>query len=181
MATFTERETALDTHEARSAIGTAEPEADDVTRKVAIICSKGSLDMAYPGLIMANAARMMGMDAMVFFTFWGLDIVTRDKVEHLHADLLGNPSSPMPHSIMGLPGMEALATKLMKKKIEGLDIPDIPELLEILDDAGAELYACRLAMEMFEVEPDDLVPQVKGTLTAMDFWEKADGAQVVFI
>jgi len=158
-----------------------EREPKETARKVAIICSKGSLDMAYPGLIMANAARMMGMEAMIFFTFWGLDIVTKEKIGHLHADLLGNPSSPMPHSIMGLPGMEALATRMMKKKIEGLDIPDIPELIETLDDAGAELYGCRLAMEMFGLTEDDLVPQVKGTLSAMDFWEKADGAQVVFI
>jgi peroxiredoxin family protein len=165
-------------------VDVAEPKAtdeDEVARKVAIICSKGSLDMAYPGLIMANAARMMGMDAMIFFTFWGLDIVTKKKVEHLHAGLLGNPSSPMPHSVMGFPGMEALATKLMKKKIEELDIPDIPELLETLDDAGAELYGCQLAMEMFDLDPADLVPQVKGALTAMDFWQKAEGAQVVFI
>jgi peroxiredoxin family protein len=153
----------------------------EVTRKVAIICSKGSLDMAYPGLIMANAARMMGMDAMIFFTFWGLDVVTKKKVEHLHAGMLGNPSSPVPHSIMGLPGMEALATKMMKRKIEELDIPDVPELLETLDDAGAELYSCQLAMEMFDVAQEDLVPQVKESLTAMDFWQKAEGAQVVFI
>jgi len=150
-------------------------------RKVAIICSKGSLDMAYPGLIMANAARMMGMDALIFFTFWGLDIVTRSKVDHLHAGMLGNPSSPMPHSVMGLPGMEALATRMMKKKIEGLEIPDIPELLEILHDAGAELYSCRLAMDMFGLGDEDMVPQVKESLTAMDFWQKAEGAQVVFI
>jgi peroxiredoxin family protein len=123
----------------------------------------------------------MGMDAMIFFTFWGLDIVTKSKVDHLHADMLGNPSSPMPHAVMGLPGMEALATMMMKKKIENLDIPDIPELLEILDDAGAEMYSCQLAMEMFDLEQEDLVPQVKESLTAMDFWEKADGAQVVFI
>ena len=151
----------------------------EVARKVAIICSKGSLDMAYPGLIMANAARMM--DAMIFFTFWGLDVVTKSKVEHLHAEMLGNPSSPMPHAVMGLPGMEALATMMMKKKMENLDIPDIPELLEILDEAGAEMYSCQLAMEMFDVGQDDLVPQVKESLTAMDFWEKAEGAQVVFI
>ncbi len=154
---------------------------EETARKVAIICSKGSLDMAYPGLIMANAARMMGIDAMIFFTFWGLDVITKKKVGHLHAGMLGNPSSPMPHSLMGLPGMEALATKMMKKKIEELDIPDIPELLDILDDAGAEMYSCQMAMEMFGLTRDDLVPQVKESLTAMDFWEKADGAQVVFI
>lgn len=183
MATTMEKETTMVADQATPDTGgqphsEAEPE---VTRRVAIICSKGSLDMAYPGLIMANAARMMGMEAMIFFTFWGLDIVTKSKVDRLHADMLGNPSSPMPHSIMGLPGMEALATKMMKKKIEDLDIPDIPELLEILDDAGADLYSCQLAMEMFDLEADDLVPQVKESLTAMDFWEKADGAQVVFI
>lgn len=153
----------------------------ETTRKVAIICSKGSLDMAYPGLIMANAARMMGIDAMVFFTFWGLDIVTEKKVDHLHAGMLGNPSSPMPHSVMGLPGMEAVATAMMKKKMDKLDIPDVREMLEILGDAGAELYACQLAMEMFGLEVSDLVPQVAGSITAMDFWEKAEGAQVVFI
>jgi peroxiredoxin family protein len=159
----------------------ASNDEEEVTRRVAIICSKSGLDMAYPGLIMANAARMMGMEAMIFFTFWGLDIVTKSKVDHLHADMLGNPSSPMPHAVMGLPGMEALATMMMKKKIENLDIPDIPELLEILDDAGTEMYSCQMAMEMFDLEQDDLVPQVKESLTAMDFWEKADGAQVVFI
>ena len=153
----------------------------ETARKVAIICSKGSLDMAYPGLIMANAARMMGIDAMIFFTFWGLDIVTDSKVDRLHAAMLGNPSSPMPHSLMGLPGMEALATKMMKKKMADIEIPDVRELLEILDDAGAELFACQLAMEMFELDESDLIPQVTESITAMDFWEKAAGAQVVFI
>ena len=150
-------------------------------RKVAIICSKSSLDMAYPGLIMANAARMMGIEAMLFFTFWGIDIITEKKVDSLHAGMLGNPSSPVPHSLMGLPGMEAVATQMMKKRMEDMEIPDVRELLEILDDAGAELYSCQLAMEMFGLEQKDLIPQVKETLTAMDFWEKAEGAQVVFI
>ena len=156
-------------------------EEKEVTRRVAIICSKGSLDMAYPGLIMANAARMMGIEAMIFFTFWGLDIVTKKKVDHLHAGLLGNPSSPMPHSLMGLPGMEAFATKMMKKKMDDLDIPDVRELIEILDGAGAELYSCQMAMEMFDLDQDDLLPEVKESLTAMDFWQKAEGAQVVFV
>jgi peroxiredoxin family protein len=181
MTTTTERETVREAAEPMATVTPVANEEAEVTRKVAIICSKSSLDMAYPGLIMANAARMMGMDAMIFFTFWGLDVVTKSKVDHLHAEMLGNPSSPMPHAVMGLPGMEALATMMMKKKMENLDIPDIPELLEILDDAGAEMYSCQLAMEMFDVEQDDLVPQVRESLTAMDFWEKAEGAQVVFI
>lgn len=150
-------------------------------RKVAIICSKGSLDMAYPGLILANAARMMGIDAVLFFTFWGLDIVNKKKADKLHAGIVGNPSAGMPAMIAGLPGMESLATSMMKKKIGELDIPSVPELLETLADAGAELYACQMAMDMFGLTKDDLVPQVQAVISAMDFFEKAEGAQTIFI
>lgn len=151
------------------------------TRKLAIICSKGSLDMAYPGLILANAARMAGHEAMLFFTFWGLDIVNKQKVEHLHLSPIGNPSMPLPAMIAGLPGVEALATKMMQKEMDKLDIPHVAEMLEILADSGAELYACQLAMDMFHLQESDLVPQVKGVISAMDFIDKSEGAQVVFV
>ncbi len=150
-------------------------------RKVAIVCSKGSLDMAYPGLIIANAARMAGIDAMLFFTFWGLDIVNKKKVEHLHLHLVGNPSVPLPAMIAGLPGMEALATKQMQKDMDKLDIPHVKEMIEMLDDAGAEMYGCQLAMDMFKLKKDDLMPQVKDVISAMDFLDKAEGAQTFFI
>lgn len=150
-------------------------------RKVAIICSKGSLDMAYPGLILANAARMMGIEAVLFFTFWGLDIVTEKTLDKLHAGIVGNPATHMPAMIAGLPGMEGLATHMMKKKMDDLEIPTVREMLEILDDAGAEMYGCLMAMEMFEREKDELVPQIREVITAMDFFEKAEGAQTIFI
>lgn len=149
--------------------------------KIAIICSKGSLDMAYPGLVLANAARMMGIEAVMFFTFWGLDIVNKKKNEDLHMATVGNPSLPMPTMVAGLPGMEALATSMMKKEMKKLDIPSVREFVEILSDAGAELYACQLAMDMFKVTKDDLMPQVKEVITAMDFFDKAAGAQIIFI
>ncbi len=150
-------------------------------RKLAIICSKGSLDMAYPGLILANAARMMGVDAMIFFTFWGLDIVTKKKYDHLHPGIVGNPSMPMPTLVAGLPGMEAMAGAMMKKQMAKLDIPSIPEMIELLDAAGAELYGCKMAMDMFGLTKDDLVPEVKDVITAMDFIEKSEGAQTIFV
>lgn len=150
-------------------------------RKVAIICSKGTLDMAYPALILANAARMSGIEALVFFTFWGLDIVTEKKVDHLHVSSVGNPSLPMPTLVGGLPGIEALATRMMKKEMAKLDIPGVREFLQILVDSGAKLYACDLAMRMFKLKKEDLVPQVEGVLTAMDFFDKAEGAQIIFI
>src|SRR5947209_15984056 len=107
------------------------PEPQPIT-KLAIICSKGSLDMAYPGLILANAARMSGIEATLFFTFWGLDIVTKNTVEHLHVPTVGNPSMHIPTMVGGLPGMESLATTMMQKQMEKLDIPPVREMLEIL-------------------------------------------------
>jgi peroxiredoxin family protein len=148
---------------------------------VSIICSKGSLDMAYPGLILANAARMSGIEATLFFTFWGLDIVNKHKIDKLHVSTVGNPAMPIPTMLGGLPGMESLATVMMKKEIRKLDLPTIPELIQDLSDAGARLYACKMAMDMFQLTREDLVPQVEGVLSAMEFFEKSAGAQVIFI
>ena len=153
----------------------------EATRKVAIICSKGTLDMAYPGLILANAARMSGMDVMLFFTFWGLDIVRKDRKDHLHVSTVGNPSMHMPTRVGGLPGMEALATSMMKKEMARLEIPTVSEMVQMLSDAGAHLYACGLAMDMFKLKQEDLAPQVEGVLSAMDFFDKSEGAQIIFV
>lgn len=151
------------------------------TRKVAIICSKGSLDMAYPGLILANAARMMGIDAVLFFTFWGLDVIREKTVDHLQPGIVGNPATHMPTMLAGLPGMGALAGSQMRKKIGEIDVPPVRELLETLDAAGAEIYACHMAMEMMGFTRNDLVPQVKAVITAMDFFSKSEGAQIIFV
>lgn len=149
-------------------------------RKVAIICSKAGLDEAYPALILANAARQSGIDAFIFFTFWGLDVITTAKVDHLHVNMAGNPASPMPTMLAGLPGMEAFAAHKMKKSMEELELPSVREMLEILADAGAELYACELAMKMFKRTAEELLPQVKDVITAGDFYDLSDGAQIIF-
>lgn len=149
-------------------------------RKVAIIASHGGLDEAYPALILANAARQSGIDAFVFFTFWGLDIVTTSKVDHLHVNLAGNAASGMPTVIAGLPGMESLAASMMKKQMAELDLPSVREMLQILDESGAQLYGCELAMKMFKRTKEDLVPQVKEIITAGDFYDLAEGAQIIF-
>jgi len=156
----------------------AEPE---VQRKIAIIMSKGSLDMAYPGLILANAARMSGIDAMLFFTFWGMEVITENKVDNLKVATVGNPSLHIPTMLGGLPGLSGFVTHSMKKGIEKLELPEIREMMEILSDSGAEIYGCRMAMAMFGLEEKDLIPQVQGVLSAMDFFDKTAGAQVIFI
>ncbi|MBP9085696.1 MAG: DsrE/DsrF/DrsH-like family protein [Kofleriaceae bacterium] len=149
-------------------------------RKVAIICSKAGLDEVYPALILANAARQSGIEAFVFFTFWGLDAVTDKKVDHLHVNLAGNPASGMPTIVGGLPGMEALAAHMMKKQMTELELPTVREMIQILDESGATLYGCELAMKMFKRTQADLLPQVKEIITAGDFFDLADGAQIVF-
>ncbi len=162
-------------------MSTNNQDQQDKPRKLAVICSKGSLDMAYPGLILANAARMSGVDAMIFFTFWGMDIVTKSRVDHLKVSPVGNPAMHMPDMVGGLPGMQHMATTMMRKKIEKLDLPSIRELIEIVDAAGAELYGCKMAADMMDLTKEDLLPEVRDIITAMDFIEKSEGAQILFI
>ena len=152
----------------------------DTERKVAIICSKGGLDEVYPALILANAARQSGIQAFIFFTFWGLDAVTEKRVDHLHVNLAGNASSGMPTMVGGLPGMEAFAAHMMKKSMAELELPTVREMLKILVESGAELYGCELAMKMFKRTKEDLVPQVKDVITAGDFYDLSEGAQIIF-
>lgn len=149
-------------------------------RKVAIICSHGGLDEIYPSLILANAARQSGIEAFVFFTFWGLDAITEKKVDHLHLNLVGQASSGMPTLVAGLPGMERLAATMMQKQMTELELPTVREMIGILDEAGAGLYACELAMKMFKREKCDLLPQVRDVITAGDFYDLAEGAQIIF-
>lgn len=149
-------------------------------RKVAIICSHGGLDEVYPALILANAARQSDIEAMIFFTFWGLDAITESRVDHLHMNLAGNAANTMPTVIAGLPGMESIAAKMMLKQMAELDLPGVREMLGILEESGANLYACELAMKMFKREKADLIPQVKDVITAGDFYDLSVGSQIIF-
>jgi peroxiredoxin family protein len=166
---------------AQEAPRTTETPRPEPIQRVSIIVSKGSLDGAYPALVLANAARMGGIEASLFFTFWGLDVITEKKVDKLNVATVGNPSMKIPTMVGGLPGMSRLATSQMKKEMARLDLPPVREMLEILSDAGAEIYACQMAMEMFKLERGDLVPQVDEVLSAMDFFDKSAGSQVIFI
>ncbi|MGF1667693.1 MAG: DsrE/DsrF/DrsH-like family protein [Acidimicrobiia bacterium] len=150
-------------------------------RKLAIICSKGSLDMAYPGLVLANAALGEGIETHMFFTFWGFDIINKKTMEHLKFTPVGNPATHMPPSLMGLPGMTAFATHMMKKQIEGIDIPEVPEFMDMIRDAGGHMWACRMSADMMHIAEDDLYDGVEGIISATDFIEISEGAQILFI
>ena len=148
--------------------------------KVAIVISKGSLEGVYPGLIMANGARMEGIEANVFFTFFGLDAIRKDRQAHIKVATVGNPGLHMPTIIGALPGFSALATKMMQRQMEELDIPPVPEFVELIADSGAGLYACKASVDMFKLTEEDFVPQVSGVLTVGEFYGLAAGGEIVF-
>lgn len=155
-------------------------EAPEPIEKVCIVISKGSLEGVYPGLIMANGARMEGIEAEVFFTFFGLDAIRADRSAKLKVATVGNPGMHMPTILGAIPGMSALATKMMKRQMEKLDIPPVPEFVEMIHDSGAGVWACKATVDMFGLELDDFVPHVDGVITVGEFYEKAAGAEIVF-
>ena len=153
----------------------------NTSRKLAIICSKGNLDMAYPGLVLANAALGEGVETHLFFTFWGFDMITKKTMSDLKFTMLGNTATHLPQGLGGLPGMTALATHQMRKTIADLGIPDVPEFLQQIVDSGGHLWACRMSADMQHLEMDDLYDEVEGIISASDFIEKTEGAQLLFI
>jgi len=158
-------------------------------RKLCLVASKGSLDMAYPPLILANAARMSGIEVDLFFTFWGLDIINKKKMGKVNISTVGNPAFSMapyapwfklPPWLGLIPGMSQVATWMMRNEIKKLDFPPIPEFIEMLIDAGAKMYGCKMSMDMMNLTEDDLVDGAE-VLGAMEFMEMAEDAQVMFI
>ncbi|MDF2093598.1 DsrE/DsrF/DrsH-like family protein [Knoellia sp. 3-2P3] len=150
-------------------------------RKLAIICSKGSLDMAYPGLILANAALGEGVETHLFFTFWGFDMINKKTMGDLKFTPLGNPATHMPQGLGGLPGITHMATSKLKKSIAELDVPEVPEFLEQIVASGGHLWACRMSADMNHLTEEDLYEEVEAIISASDFIEMTEGAQLLFI
>lgn len=162
-------------------------------RKMAFICSKGDLDMAYPALIMGWAALGNGIDVTIFFTFWGLDMITKKRVDKLEIAPVANTSMKL--SMMGIntgnlgipqllgvfPGMTAFATALMKSKMKKLEVPPVSEYLQMLMDAGAKLYPCKMTADMNGLRQEDFIEGVEDIVTAGDFIDMTEGAQIIFI
>ena len=154
--------------------------------KVSIVISHGSLEGVYPGLIMANGARMEGIEATLFFTFFGLDAIIDKRMDKLSVATVGNSAMRMPGglkmpTILGaIPGMSRFATTMMNKEMEKLDIPPVREFIEMIHDAGGEIYACKATVDMFHLEKKDFCEQMDDIITVGDFYEKSAGAQIIF-
>lgn len=154
-------------------------------KRVLIICSKGKLEDVYAALVMANGALMEGIEAKMFFTFFGLEAITKKKADHLHTATVGNPAfmPSMPTMVAGLPGFEAFASYMMMKEMDKLDMPHVTEFVQMIEAGGGEIYACKLAADMFHLKKEDFLPEVKDIITVGDMYALADGegTQIVFI
>jgi peroxiredoxin family protein len=157
-------------------------------RKIAFICSKGNLDMAYPALIMANGALGEGIETHLFFTFWGMDMINKKTVDHLQFTMLGNTAMHMPgksghmwQGLGGIPGMTKYATKMMKEQIADVDVPEVGEFLTMLHDMGAQLWACQMSVDMMGLDKDDMIPEVEDIINVTTFMELSEDAQIIFV
>ena len=154
--------------------------------KVSIVISRGSLDGVYPGLIMANGARMEGIESTLFFTFFGLDAIINKRMDSLSVATVGNSAIRIPGGLKmptwlgALPGMSRFATTMMSKEMEKIDIPPVREFIEMIHDAGGEIYACKATVDMFHLKKEDFCEQMDDIITVGEFYEKSAGAEVIF-
>ncbi len=148
--------------------------------RVSIVVSRGSLEGVYPGLIMANGARMEGIEASLFFTFFGLDAIIKKRMNNLKVATVGNPAMHMPTLLGALPGMSSFATSMMKKEMEKIDIPPVGEFITMIHDAGCEVYACKATVDMFHLKREDFCAEMDDVISVGQFYEKSAGGQIIF-
>ncbi|HEX3006468.1 MAG TPA: DsrE/DsrF/DrsH-like family protein [Bacteroidales bacterium] len=157
-------------------------------KKICLICAKGTIEDVYAALVMANGAVMEGIELRLFFTFFGLDAITKKRMNNLHTSTVGNPAMRMPGglpfpTVLGMiPGVEAGVSSMMRSQMDKLDIPPVKEFLEMIVAGGGEIYACKLAVDMFKLKKEDLTEEVIDIITVGQFYEKAGGlgTQIIF-
>jgi peroxiredoxin family protein len=161
---------------------------EETDRKMAFICSKGNLDMAYPALVLANAALGEGIETQLFFTFWVFDMIAKERMNNLKFSAVGNTAMHLPghnmrvpQALAPMPGMTGLATKMLKDQIAEIDIPEVPDFLDQIVAAGGPLRACRMSADMMHMDESDLRDDVEGIINASDFIEMTENSQIVFV
>ena len=160
----------------------ARPFSEDETlptrRRIALVASKGTLDQAYPPLILATTAASLGWEAGVYFTFYGLDVIHEERLAHLKVASLANPAGPiqLPNLLGALPGATAAATKMMKKWMSDARMPTVPEFIEMAQGLGVRFFACSTTMGVMGVEEEDLIKgcEIAGAAAFLDFAADAD-------
>ncbi|MGB5600176.1 MAG: DsrE/DsrF/DrsH-like family protein [Thiothrix litoralis] len=140
-----------------------------MSKKLAIIATKGTLDWGYPPFILASTAAALGYDVQVFFTFYGLQLLKK-KLD-LQVTSLGNPGMPMPMPVLlqTLPGMQGMMTSMMKKKMADKGVADLGELRELCQEADVKFIACQMTVDLFEMDPKEFIDGVEYAGAAMFF------------
>jgi len=151
------------------------PQSED-RKKLLIVCSKGTLDMAFPPLMMATSAAALDWEVHLYFTFWGMDIVTNAK--SLKISPLGNPSMGIPNILSIIPGMTSVATYMMKKKMRETGMPTFERLIKMAKQGGVIFHACSPTMKLSGVTKEDLIPECDDIIGAATFIDMAGEADV---
>jgi peroxiredoxin family protein len=151
---------------------------EEKKKKLLIVCSKGTLDMAFPPFMMATTAGAMGWETHLYFTFWGMDIITKGKTDNLKVSPVGNPSMPLPNIVGVIPGMTGMATKMMKDQMKKSNMPTLQDLIKMAKQVGVKFHACTPSMELSGVTKDDLIPEVDDMIGAATFLSLAEDAEV---
>ncbi len=154
------------------------PEPPPRRRRLALVASKGTLDQAYPPLILATTAASLGWEVGIYFTFYGLDILHRERLQKLKMASLANPSGPIqvPNLLGALPGATSAATKVMKKWMRDSKMPDIPEFIEMAQGLDVTFFACATTMGVMGIEEGDLISgcDIAGAAAFLDYAANAD-------
>ena len=149
--------------------------------RLLVILSKGSLDMVYPAFMIATTGATMGKEVHMFFTFWGMNAINKNTVESIKVEPVGNPGMPMPNILGMIPGMTAMATRMMKGKIQKAKVPTIPEMIKMAKDLGVKLHACSTTLDVMGVSKDSLIPEVDDIVGAATMLSLGEGGQIIFI
>jgi peroxiredoxin family protein len=159
---------------------------EEKIKKVSVICAKGTIEDVYAALVLTNGARMEGIEANIFFTFFGLNAIRKNRMDKLHTATVGNPALEMPGGFSfptflgAIPGIEAAVSAMMRKEMDKLDIPPVSEFLDMIEASGGKIYGCKLAVDMFKLKKEDLYDKLAGIITVGEFYEKAAGGQIIF-
>ena len=156
-------------------------EKGEQTSRLLIILSKGTMDMVYPALMIATTGATMGKEVHMFFTFWGLNAVNKKTVGSLKVAPVGNPGMPMPNILGMIPGMTAMATKMMNGRMKKTKTPSIPEMFKMAKDLGVKLHACSTTMDVMGVRRESLIDEVDDVVGAATMISLGEGGQIIFI
>jgi len=150
--------------------------------KLVIICSKGSLDMAYPPLMLATTAAAMGMQVDLYFTFWGMNMISKKNIDSMKVSPVGNAALPIPNILGMIPGMSSMMTSMMKKRMQKIKVPSVREMIATAKESGVKFHACSNTMEIMGFKKEDLIPEVDDIIGAATYLDLAsEDAITLFI